>query len=86
MPKEKCWEVRGCDADMLENCAFGSAGVPCKISCYFTVCPGDKYEVIDDFSDHPAELDLEQYGVNKQQCAACKVFIRYVKKAAEQER
>ena len=85
MPKEKCWQIRGCESDMMERCAFPQSDEPCKISCYFTVCPGDKYEVITDFSDHPNELDLEKHGVAKSQCVACKVFIRYVKADSEKE-
>lgn len=78
MTAKKCWQVRGCPEDMKLNCMAPKTGSLCGINCYFTSCPTEAMDIVENFAEMPI-VDVSQYGVVKNQCLTCRVMAKYVK-------
>ena len=76
---KKCWEIRGCPQDMLENCIFGIKKIPCELPCRFSAAACNKYDIITSKELIEGNVDFSQVNVQKQQCFHCKVLREYLK-------
>lgn len=77
---KKCWEIRGCPQDLMENCMFGIKQVPCEITCHFaaSACKGYDMVATTDYLDDT--LDSTGLNIVKEQCYFCKVLREYLRK------
>lgn len=77
---KKCWEIRGCPQDLMENCMFGIKQIPCEITCHFAGSACEGYDIV----SGPEYLDgmpnVSGLNVVKEQCYFCKVLRRYLRK------
>ncbi len=76
---KKCWEIRGCTRDMLENCVFGLKNIPCELPCHFAASACNAYEIVSSSDLIDSDADFSQVEVKKQQCFYCKVLRDYLK-------
>lgn len=46
----KCWEMRGCDEEMMSRCPHNVPGEPCPAECHFAACNRPTHKVCQDFT------------------------------------
>ena len=70
----KCWELRGCDDEMMSECAHNNPGEKCPSRCAFAKCerPGhavatDPGLVFDPWADRSAAM--------REECTFCVFFL-----------
>lgn len=70
----KCWELRGCDDEMMSRCPHNVPGEPCPADCHFAACVRPTHAVCEDFALllNP-ERDYE--AAVKEVCRFCEHFL-----------
>ncbi|MDR2197340.1 MAG: hypothetical protein LBO07_05180 [Coriobacteriales bacterium] len=74
----KCWEQRGCDAEMLARCphATSSADGLCVAECFYAQCRRPTREVATDY-ELLFDPDVDRQVAVKEICRSCVFFLRH---------
>ena len=70
----KCWETRGCDAEMMERCPHNIEGLPCPADCLNTHCTRPTHTMVDAL-DALMNPDVDRSAAIKEVCLLCKFFL-----------
>ncbi len=72
----QCWELRGCDEEMMQRCPHNIPGEPCPADCHFAACFRPTHVVTKDFNIllNP-ELDYD--AAIKDICRFCEHFLTH---------
>ncbi|MEG1624319.1 MAG: hypothetical protein RR300_05610 [Raoultibacter sp.] len=69
-----CWEMRGCDEEMMSRCPHNTPGEPCPADCYFAACSRPTHKVATDFS-LLLNPELNYNASVKEVCHFCEFFL-----------
>jgi hypothetical protein len=71
----KCWEVRGCDEEMMSRCPHNTPGEPCPADCHYAACFRSTHVVATDF-DLLLNPTLNYEAAIKEVCRFCENFLK----------
>lgn len=80
----KCWELRGCDDEMMETCPHNHPGEKCSSRCNFAACDRPTHVQTSD----PAlifEPSIDRRAAIKEGCTFCAFFLTHGPKMPAQE-
>lgn len=72
-----CWEIRGCDDEMMGRCPHVVEGVysPCPPECRYTVCERPTRAVARDFA-LLLDANVDRSAAIKEVCWHCEFFLK----------
>lgn len=72
----KCWEQRGCDAEMQGECPHATViGDNCPTKCVFAKCDRKTYEMTTD-AELVFDPTVDRSAATKDECNYCAFFLR----------
>ena len=73
----QCWEVRGCDPEMMGRCPHASDKVyaPCPADCRYADCRRDRHVVATDYA-LLLDATVDRKSAIKEACMFCEHFLR----------
>jgi len=69
-----CWELRGCDEEMMSRCPHNTPGEPCPAECHFAACTRPSHVVEDDL-DLLLNPEMDYEATVKEICKFCHFFL-----------
>ncbi|MEF9841771.1 MAG: hypothetical protein RR955_04425 [Raoultibacter sp.] len=69
-----CWEMRGCDEEMMSRCPHNIPGEPCPADCHFAACSRLTHKVATDFN-LLLNPELNYNASVKEICHFCEFFL-----------
>ena len=74
----ECWELRGCDDEMMGRCPHVSEKVysPCPADCRYANCGRARHVVATDFT-LLLDASVDRSAVIKEQCMYCEYFLTH---------
>lgn len=69
-----CWEMRGCDEEMMGRCPHNIPGEPCPAECNYSACFRSTHVVASDIN-MLLNPDLNYDAAIKEVCRVCEFFL-----------
>lgn len=71
-----CWEIRGCDDEMMQRCPHNIEGLPCPADCLNTHCKRPTHDMVDPL-DALMNPDVDRSAAVKEVCLLCRFFLEH---------
>ena len=73
----ECWEIRGCDAEMMAGCphANNPGYTPCPADCRFTDCLRPQHKIATDIA-LLLDATVNREAAIKEACRSCENFLK----------
>lgn len=72
----KCWEMRGCDDEMMSRCPHDNPGEKCPARCAFAVC--DRPSHVHTWDPQLIfEPSIDRREAKKETCTYCAFFLTH---------